>query len=1039
MSSPTRISLLAVLVLVIGLLGAAPAGAAPPGTITLASGTSGTAAALLPVARTAAGLVYRDAEAGLLIRSTGGTTTRETRMSYPTVMGDIVSDFNYTAQALTWRTIADPTLRTTAIPVGLTYLTRTATGYLASRGSGPFELLRVDLPNGTPTVFGTSPTAMYSVQAGPLGAVVPSSSAPTEKRYFPYSGSGAGQVLTVPSNASCTLTSTHLYCASHAEARLSRLPLTGAAGTDAAVGARGLVETSTGVAFLSYVGKTNDTSIFTLQTWSTANAAPTVRLDQDFGLLEGIASTADAPGTVLVARGGPVGQAGISAVAVAAGTPTQEVTAPAEPRVATQVAIGPGVVAWSDNQSLDGSIWARDLSTGSAPLTAGAPRLVASNATGATLSLSGDRLTYSVGRSRFGPTALNDGGAVQQFDGYGSVAALSGDRLLLRSFVNREYVWTLKDLRTGQTTTLPDAVHYDLWGERLTHLAPDGSVWVRNLRTGGQPVLLRAATAASSLYGTVHIAGDLVVWHIRMYDSASGISTTDAGARNVGSMAPATALPSLDNLYDVSTGYAVGSRCSDSCQLVAIRLADGQVTPIDLTSRRAAVDGNTVGFVSADRLPSVVALPAYTDQPRLLGTTAAPSTFVAGGTWAARVIASRVLSSCQVEIRSSTDALVRALDCTDPHAATTVTWDGKDTAGAVAPDGAYRWRLVGAVDGLPLVDYDGSTSGLSGTVAVSGSSAAPTVTARTPAANATGVAVAGNLTATFSEPVVGVSTTTFVVRNSAGTVIPAAVSYNATTRAATLNPTASLPPDARYTATLTGGSAAIRNAKGIALATQSWAFTTGPVPAVTARTPASNGTSVGVTANLTAKFSEAVQGVSTATFALRDAAGAVVPAAVSYNATTRVATLNPSANLPPDARFTATLTGGTAAIRDAAGNPLLTQSWAFTTGPAPTVTARTPGVNATAVLRSAHATATFSEPVQGVSVTTATLRNPAGAAVSATVAYNATTRVATIDPVATLAASTKYTVTLTGGATGIRDLAGNPLATLRWTFTTGAR
>jgi hypothetical protein len=54
------------------------------------------------------------------------------------------------------------------------------------------------------------------------------------------------------------------------------------------------------------------------------------------------------------------------------------------------------------------------------------------------------------------------------------------------------------------------------------------------------------------------------------------------------------------------------------------------------------------------------------------------------------------------------------------------------------------------------------------------------------------------------------------------------------------------------------------------------------------------------------------------------------------------------------------------------------------------------------------------------------------------VTYNATTRVVTLDPSVTLAANMRYTATLTGGATAIRDIAGNPLTTISWSFTTRA-
>ena len=94
--------------------------------------------------------------------------------------------------------------------------------------------------------------------------------------------------------------------------------------------------------------------------------------------------------------------------------------------------------------------------------------------------------------------------------------------------------------------------------------------------------------------------------------------------------------------------------------------------------------------------------------------------------------------------------------------------------------------------------------------------------------------------------------------------------------------------------------------------------------------------------NVTATFSGRSRASSAGTFVLKNAAGTAVPAAVSYNATTRTATLDPAASLANDTKYTATLTGGAAAVRDAAGTPLATTSWTFTTGPAPVITAMTP-------------------------------------------------------------------------------------------------
>jgi hypothetical protein len=98
----------------------------------------------------------------------------------------------------------------------------------------------------------------------------------------------------------------------------------------------------------------------------------------------------------------------------------------------------------------------------------------------------------------------------------------------------------------------------------------------------------------------------------------------------------------------------------------------------------------------------------------------------------------------------------------------------------------------------------------------------PTVTARTPAPAAQGVRRTGNVTATFSEPVTGTGTATFVLRLG-GKVVPAAVSYNAGTRVVTLNPTAPLAVGRTYTATLSG----IRDVAGNTMAPTAWSFTSG--------------------------------------------------------------------------------------------------------------------------------------------------------------------------------------------------------------------
>ncbi|WP_457963572.1 S8 family serine peptidase [Arthrobacter sp. D1-29] len=209
----------------------------------------------------------------------------------------------------------------------------------------------------------------------------------------------------------------------------------------------------------------------------------------------------------------------------------------------------------------------------------------------------------------------------------------------------------------------------------------------------------------------------------------------------------------------------------------------------------------------------------------------------------------------------------------------------------------------------------------------------PVVTAMSPAPATTSVAVGSNATAVFGTAVQGVGAGTFVLRNSAGTIIPATVSYNATTRTATLDPTLSLAVDATFTATLVGGATAIRDAAGTPLATTSWTFVTGPAPTLTALTPRINDSLVRRSNNVTVTFSEAVQGVGSATFTLKNAAtGAVVTAAVVRNGNTNQWILDPQQALAPKTKYTVTVSGGPAAVRDLAGNQLATRTWQFTTG-----------------------------------------------------------------------------------------------------------
>jgi methionine-rich copper-binding protein CopC len=337
------------------------------------------------------------------------------------------------------------------------------------------------------------------------------------------------------------------------------------------------------------------------------------------------------------------------------------------------------------------------------------------------------------------------------------------------------------------------------------------------------------------------------------------------------------------------------------------------------------------------------------------------------------------------------------------------------------------------------------------TFTTSADATAPTVTARSPASGATGVNTATTVTATFSEAMdaTTISTSTFELRDSSNALLAATVTYNAATRIATLTPSSLLTAGATYTATVRGGTTdpRVKDLAGNALAANStWSFTTsGDVtpPTVTATSPASGSTGVNGTTNVTATFSEAMNAatINTGTFVLRDPSNAVVAAAVSYNTTSFVATLNPSPTLNPGATYTATVVSGASGAKDATGNALAADKvWTFTTDSTPpTVTSTSPTNGATGVARNTSITATFSEAMDPATLTTSTfvLRNPSNAVVSATVTLGSNQLVATLNPSSSLASGTTYTATVVSGSAGVKDVSGNPMVANKvWIFTT---
>ncbi|MGB7211448.1 MAG: ice-binding family protein [Gemmatimonadales bacterium] len=209
---------------------------------------------------------------------------------------------------------------------------------------------------------------------------------------------------------------------------------------------------------------------------------------------------------------------------------------------------------------------------------------------------------------------------------------------------------------------------------------------------------------------------------------------------------------------------------------------------------------------------------------------------------------------------------------------------------------------------------------------VNSATAAPTVTATTPADAATGIALNTTVTATFSHAMAPatINTTTFSLKHGV-TAVPAAVTYSGST--ATLTPTSSLDSNLAYTATISTGTA---DPAGAALATaKSWTFTTVTTPpSVVSTSPINAASGVVRNASVTATFSRVMDSstIDSMTFTLKAGVNPVA-GVVSYTGTT--GTFNPTGTLAANTVYTAAISTG---ATDAAGQHLAAiKSWTFTT------------------------------------------------------------------------------------------------------------
>ena len=348
------------------------------------------------------------------------------------------------------------------------------------------------------------------------------------------------------------------------------------------------------------------------------------------------------------------------------------------------------------------------------------------------------------------------------------------------------------------------------------------------------------------------------------------------------------------------------------------------------------------------------------------------------------------------------------------------------------PFQSYTLRLKGGTGGV--ASWSAPLAADATCAFTTGAGTPPQVTSTSPADGATGVSGATTVKATFDRAMDPSTLTTanVTLRSAAGDGRRRrTVAYDATSRTvdARRRPARSTPTT-QYVATV---KAAAKASDGTAMTGDvSWTFTTAAALQVTSRTPAPLATGVAPRALVRATFSRALDPATVTTTSVRLATsdGTSVPASVSYDASSTSATLTPTSALALATTYTATVT---TAVTAADGTPLTAAvTWSFSTAmtapTAPTVTVTTPRTPRPGVGTDTAVSATFDRALDPASVTgqSVVLKDAAGTAVSATVAYDASHDHGPPDARRpSLAPGKAYTAQLT---TAIRAADGTPMA-----------
>lgn len=297
----------------------------------------------------------------------------------------------------------------------------------------------------------------------------------------------------------------------------------------------------------------------------------------------------------------------------------------------------------------------------------------------------------------------------------------------------------------------------------------------------------------------------------------------------------------------------------------------------------------------------------------------------------------------------------------------------------------------------------------------------PQLTASTPANAAIDVAVASNISLTFSETVT--TTDPWFLLDCGSGAVAGAISGSGNTRS--FDPTANLPFNTSCTATLTAAN--IRDTDGTLdplTGTNSFSFTTvaDAAPSVVSTVPADTATGISVNANLTVTFSEAITPTLPNWLSLSCASSG--PHAVAISGGPTIWTINPDIDFDFSELCTATIAAANVEDQDGTPDPMAApKTWTFTTGAdlAPTVQSTFPVDGAVNVATASSLTVTFSE---AVTTNAGSFAIACGMTTHTYVASSGDQTSFTLDPDSDFAANTACTLTIV--AAQVVDVDGTP-------------